>query len=82
MHHPHSATVCGEMEQIKTTNTLDSPCVCARALGLNNDRKKEMRCEDLGTKVDALRDLCNGMAMRAMKKSKVVAFHEFLQKKQ
>ena len=53
-----------------------------RALGLNNDWKKEIRYEDLGTKVDALRDLCNGMAMRAMKKSKVVAFHEFLQKKQ
>ena len=56
--------------------------VCMRALGLNNDWKKEIRYEDLGTKVDALRDLCNGMAMRAMKKSKVVAFHEFLQKKQ
>jgi hypothetical protein len=37
---------------------------------LNNDRKKEIRCEDLWTKVDALQDLSNGMAMKAMKKIK------------
>jgi hypothetical protein len=57
-------------------------CVRALALGLNNDLKKEMRCEDLGTKADALQDLCDGMAMRVMEKSKTVTFHEFLQKKQ
>jgi hypothetical protein len=57
-------------------------CVRALALGLTNDLKKEMRCEDFGTKADALQDLCNSMAMRAMEKSKTVTFHEFLQKKQ
>ena len=53
----------------------------ARTLSLNNDRKKEIHCEDLGTKADALQDLSNGMAMRAMEKSKTMTFHEFLQKK-
>jgi len=57
--------------------------VCARACAwIEQSPKKEMRCEDLGTKADALQDLCNGMAMRAMEKSKTVTFHEFLQKKQ
>ena len=33
-------------------------------------------------RIDALQDLSNGMAMRAMEKSKAVTSHEFLQKKQ
>ena len=52
------------------------------ALWLNNDWKKKIHCEDLGTKGDALQDLSNGMAMRALEKSKTVTFHEFLQNKQ
>jgi hypothetical protein len=35
----------------------------------------------LGQKADALQDLSNGMAMRAMEISKTLTFHEFLQKK-
>jgi hypothetical protein len=49
---------------------------------LNNDWKKERHFEDLGTKANALQDLSNGMAMRAMEISKTVTLHEFLQKKQ
>ena len=73
------------------TKTSYLPCVCAHvcifrvcvcALWLNNDWKKKIHCEDLGTKGDALQDLSNGMAMRALEKSKTVTFHEFLQNKQ
>jgi hypothetical protein len=45
-------------------------------------KKIEIHYEDIGTKVDALQDLPNGMAMRAMEKLKSVTFHVFMQKKQ
>jgi hypothetical protein len=64
---------------IRTTNTAN--LTCTHTL-IENDRKREIRCEDLGTKVDALQDLSKGMAMRTMEKSKTMMFHEFLQKKQ
>ena len=76
MHLLHSTTACGEMEQSELQTlqirsallhvSVFRVCVCL----LNNDQKKELRCEDLGTKVDALQDLSNGMAMRAMEKLK------------
>ena len=43
--------------------------------------KKKHVVKTLRQKADAMQDLCNDMAMRAMEKSKIVTFHEFLQKK-
>jgi hypothetical protein len=84
VHLPHSATACDEMGQSKLQTLQIRPtcvcvcmclcvfrvCVCARVLWLNNDWKKELRCEDLGTKVDPLQGVSNDMAMRALEKSK------------
>ena len=85
VHLLHSAMACGQMEQTKYISVVCvcvCVCVCVWALLLNNDRKKEIRCEDLGTKVDALQDLSNDMVMWGMEKSKTMTFHDFLQKKQ
>jgi hypothetical protein len=45
-------------------------------------RKRKYVEKTLGQKANALQDFSNGMAMRAMEKSKIVTLHEFFQKKQ
>jgi len=69
MHLLHSAMACGEMEQ-SDLQTLEIRPVCVHVLWLNNEWKKEICCEVLGTKGHALQDLSNGMAIRAVEKSK------------
>ena len=57
-------------------------CMCARvSFDLTMTRKRKYIVKILGQKADALQYLLNGMAMRAMENSKIVTFHEFLQKK-
>ena len=70
------------MEQSELhTLEIRSTRVCVCALWLNNDRKKKYAEKTLGQKANALQDLSNGMAMRALEISKILTLHKFFQKK-